>query len=317
MRVSNSEDELTKTWMMQKTKQKKNNKYKTSHGRRDTAWPSARWRKGRWCRSREEWRYKWWMDPAWIVSGRHAVNAFHNILDGQQGCGGMIAGCWGALPACGEGCDPGPRGWWQGGPLSSSPPPGPGSAVQTAPPAPWLTPAEPPRSHTAPYTLHGPRGKKVVGGLGVGEGGEVRVLHTHPCRHKNTRCGSAKKTSTLLQNFMSRTFSAPPWWILIMALLWYLAPHYMCQNPDQWLISHLSQAWRGCQSVSCATMMNILLVPNIFSIWILLFDKVFLLSRGNLAPLRWTCLPIGNQSTIKDECTPTLEEFYLVRNHYT
>lgn len=44
---------------------------------------------------------------------------------------------WGVLPACEEGGgDPGPRGWWQGGQLSSSPPPGPGSAVQTAPPAP-------------------------------------------------------------------------------------------------------------------------------------------------------------------------------------
>lgn len=95
------------------------------------------------------------------------------------GLGRDGGGCWGVLPACGVGGDPGPRGWWQGGPLSSSPPPGPGSAVQTAPPAPWLTPAEPPRSHTAPYTLHGPRRKKVVEGSGVGEGGEVRVLHTH------------------------------------------------------------------------------------------------------------------------------------------
>lgn len=67
--------------------------------------------------------------------------------------------CWGALPVCEGGGDPGPRGWWRGGPLSSSHPPVPGSAVQTAPPAPWPTPAELLRSHTAPYTLHGPKGK--------------------------------------------------------------------------------------------------------------------------------------------------------------
>lgn len=72
---------------------------------------------------------------------------------------------WGVLPVCGGEGGPGPRGWWQGGPLSSSPPLGPGSAVQTGPPAPWLTPAEPPRSHTAPYTLHGPKGKRGVGGF--------------------------------------------------------------------------------------------------------------------------------------------------------
>lgn len=123
----------------------KNNNHKTKHGRRDTAWPSARW-----CHNRKQWRRnEWWMDPVWMVSGRHAANAFQSIRMGI----GCFGGCWGALPACGEGGDPGPRGWWQGGPLSSSPPPGPGSAVQTAPPAPWLTPAEPPRSHTAPYTL--------------------------------------------------------------------------------------------------------------------------------------------------------------------
>lgn len=68
--------------------------------------------------------------------------------------------CWGVLPVCEGGGDPGSRGWWRGGPLSSSHPPAPGSAVQTAPPAPWPTPAEPLRSHTAPYTLHGPMGER-------------------------------------------------------------------------------------------------------------------------------------------------------------
>lgn len=48
-------------------------------------------------------------------------------LDGDDG---------GVLPVCEGGGDPGPRGSWRGGPLSSSPPPAPGSAVQTAPPAP-------------------------------------------------------------------------------------------------------------------------------------------------------------------------------------
>lgn len=44
--------------------------------------------------------------------------------------------CLGVLPACEGGGDPGQRGLWRGGPLSSSPPPAPGSAVQTAPLAP-------------------------------------------------------------------------------------------------------------------------------------------------------------------------------------
>lgn len=79
--------------------------------------------------------------------------AFETLGGGQRVCGGV-------LPVCeGEG-DPGQRGSWQGGPLSSSHPPVPGSAVQTAPPAPWLTPAEPLHSHTAPYTLHSPERKE-------------------------------------------------------------------------------------------------------------------------------------------------------------
>lgn len=53
-----------------------------------------------------------------------------------ESLGGGQRVCWGVLPVReGEG-DPGQRGSWQGGPLSSSPPPVPGSAVQTAPPAP-------------------------------------------------------------------------------------------------------------------------------------------------------------------------------------
>lgn len=88
----------------------------------------------------------------WMPSERRCCKCEH--LGGDQGI------CWGALPVCeGEG-DPCPRGWWRGGPLSSSPPPAPGSAVQTAPPAPWPTPAEPQRFHTAPYTLNGPKGKE-------------------------------------------------------------------------------------------------------------------------------------------------------------
>lgn len=55
--------------------------------------------------------------------------AFDSRGEGQRVCRGV-------LPVReGEG-DPGQRGSWQGGPLSSSPPPVPGSAVQTAPPAP-------------------------------------------------------------------------------------------------------------------------------------------------------------------------------------
>lgn len=61
------------------------------------------------------------------------------VLDDKDGAvtptGDSGWGCWGVLPVCEGGGDPGQRGWWQGGPLSSSPPPVPGSAVQTAPPA--------------------------------------------------------------------------------------------------------------------------------------------------------------------------------------
>lgn len=94
-----------------------------------------------------------WMD-GWMVSERRCCKCLLERLNGDQRV------CWGVLPVCEGGGDPGQRGWWRGGPLSSSPPPVPGSAVQTAPPAPWLTPAEPPRSHTAPYTLHSPKGKE-------------------------------------------------------------------------------------------------------------------------------------------------------------
>lgn len=89
----------------------------------------------------------------------------------------------GVLPACEGVGDPGQRGWWQGGPLSSSPPPAPGSAVQTAPPAPWPTPAELLRSHTAPYTLHSPKGR---------EGG-ITQIHTSSKEHYTTRRKGSNK----------------------------------------------------------------------------------------------------------------------------
>lgn len=116
---------------------------------------------------KEVWAKKWWMMGQWLRGGRppieekliHMVAVMGKVksLNVWVGVRGF---CWGVLPVReGEG-DPGQRGSWQGGPLSSSPPPVPGSAVQTAPPAPWLTPAEPLRSHTAPYTLHSPEGKE-------------------------------------------------------------------------------------------------------------------------------------------------------------
>ena len=104
----------------------------------------------------------------------------------EDGGGKRLWGWWGVLPVCEGGGDPGPRGSWRGGPLSSSPPPAPGSAVQTAPPAPWPTPAEPLRSHTAPYTLHGPKGKEGGGGVTYIHTASNTLQHKERVSDKNT-----------------------------------------------------------------------------------------------------------------------------------
>lgn len=177
MMVFNLEDELTKSLMYDAKKKQKNN---TDTGTSVSV--ACWWKRGDAIAGVND----AWIQPEWRVDGMQGM-PFR--ASGREL--GDVRGCWGrgVLPACEQGGDPGPRGWWRGGPLSSSPPPGPGSAVQTAPPAPWLTPAEPPRSHTAPYTLHGPRGKRVVGGIGVGAWG----CYTHPCCLKNTRVGVQQK----------------------------------------------------------------------------------------------------------------------------
>ncbi len=129
----------------------------------------------------EEWiGRRWWQSTDWMINGRWG--RWTSMRDSGWGCWGFFGG---VLPACEGGGHPGPRGCWRGGPLSSSLPPAPGSAVQTAPPALWPTPAEPLRSHTAPYTLHGPKGK---------EG--RRYTHTQPRTHHSTGRGCLTKTDT-------------------------------------------------------------------------------------------------------------------------
>lgn len=110
----------------------------------------------------------------------------------------------GVLPVCEGAGNPGPRGWWQGGPLSSSPPLALGSAVQTAPPAPWPTPAEPLRSHTAPYTLHGPEGR---------EGGR----YTH--QQSQTRCTTDTRCLTTDTPLLQSTAGPSPRGMQVM-LVW-------------------------------------------------------------------------------------------------
>lgn len=128
-------------------------------------------------RRRDRWENRWmineWMskgeNDAWICWKGWMEGIIIHVLEAavkdgggcwQETLDGHVWVLWGVLPVCEGGGDPGWRGWWRGGPPSSSPPPAPESAVQTAPPAPWPTPAEPLRSHTAPYTLHHPKGRE-------------------------------------------------------------------------------------------------------------------------------------------------------------
>lgn len=146
---------------------------------------------------------KGWMIYGWMLEGKTLRIGWLMVLDDKDGAvtptGDSGWGCWGVLPVCEGGGDPGQRGWWQGGPLSSSPPPVPGSAVQTAPPALWPTPAEPLRSHTAPYTLHGPKGKE------DGEGGGVTPYTSiQPRTHYSTGRGCPTKTDTPLHTKYSK-----------------------------------------------------------------------------------------------------------------